>query len=155
MLNIAAWAQEYFRKPLSFTTVCCCIKKCNLNLCYSRRKLYISSMQWCHRGSLGQSSSQIVKKTVCCAQMSTHFNLFLGKRTLSSQSQRPKGPSRLSQRHILKQTSVMVWGCSSANGMGDCNMCEEGTIDMEANIIIVHRHILPSRWCISWEVHGY
>ncbi len=47
VLNIATWAQEYFRKPLSFTTVCCCIKKCNLNLCYLRRKLYIHSMQRC------------------------------------------------------------------------------------------------------------
>ncbi len=49
VLNIATWAQEYFRKPLSFTTVCCCIRKCNLNLCYSRRKLYINSMQRCCR----------------------------------------------------------------------------------------------------------
>ncbi len=36
VLNIATWAQEYFRKPLSFTRVCCCINKCNLNICYSR-----------------------------------------------------------------------------------------------------------------------
>ncbi len=49
VLNIATWAQEYFRKPPSFTTVCCCIKKCNLNICYSRRKLYINSMQRCCR----------------------------------------------------------------------------------------------------------
>ncbi len=58
-VNIATWAQEYFRKPLPFTTVCCCIKKCNLNICYSRRKLYINYMQRCC-----QSSSQIAKKTV-------------------------------------------------------------------------------------------
>ncbi len=51
VLNIATWAQEYFWKPKSFTTVCWCIKKCNLNLCYSRRKLYmaINSMQRCCR----------------------------------------------------------------------------------------------------------
>ncbi len=49
MLNITTWPQEYFGKPLSLNTVCRCINKCNLNLCYSRRKLYINSMQWCHR----------------------------------------------------------------------------------------------------------
>ncbi len=69
-LNIATCAQQYFRKPLSFTTVCCCIEKCNLNICYSRRKLYINYMQWC-RGFSGPeliSDNQIII-----------FNLFLRK----------------------------------------------------------------------------
>ncbi len=93
VLNISTWAQEYFRKPLSFTTVCCCIKKCNLNLCYSRRKLYML------RGSLGQSSSQIVKKTVemCSVLRWVHMSTcFWEKWMVSSQSHRPKGPSTLS-----------------------------------------------------------
>ncbi len=47
---------------LQKTTVCCCIKKCNLNLCYSRRKLYIISMQRCCR--ILWARAQIVKKTV-------------------------------------------------------------------------------------------
>ncbi len=81
VLNIATWAQEYYRKPLLFNTVCCCIKKCNLNICYSRRNLLHQFY------SLDQSSSQIIKKTVeRCAVLLI----------LSSQSQRPKGQSRLS-----------------------------------------------------------
>ncbi len=47
VLNIATCVEEYFGKLLSLNTVCRCINKCNLNLCYSRRKLYISSMQSC------------------------------------------------------------------------------------------------------------
>jgi len=43
-------------------TVCRCIEKCNLNLCYARRKLYICSMQML-LSSLGLSSSQMIHKT--------------------------------------------------------------------------------------------
>ncbi len=50
-------------------------------------------------GSLGQSSSQIVKKTVkmCAVVRWVHISTcFWVKKVLSSQSQRPKRPSRLS-----------------------------------------------------------
>ncbi len=57
VLNIATWAQEYFRKPLPFTIVCCCIKKCNLIICYSSLGDSYTTML---PGSLGQSSSQRV-----------------------------------------------------------------------------------------------
>ncbi len=70
---------------------------------------------------------------------------------VSSQSQRPKGPSRLSLATEAKANFCHGMGCSRANDMGDWNMCE-GTIDMEAYIGIVQRYILP---CLSWEAHGY
>ncbi len=38
--------------------------------------------------------------------------------------------------------------------MDGWHMCK-GTIDMEAYTGIVKRHILPTRLCLSWEVHGY
>ncbi len=44
-------------------------------------------------------------------------------------------------------------GVQQRNSTGDLHM-SEGTIDVEAYIGIVQRHILPSR-CLSWEVHGY
>ncbi len=47
------------------------------------------------------------------------------------------------------QTTVMVWGCSRANGIGDWNMCE-GTIEMEACI-----GILQTLYCHQDDVfHG-
>ncbi len=45
-------------------------------------------------------------------------------------------------------------GVQQSKRTGDWDVCE-GTIDMEAYIGIVQRHILPSRWCLSWDVHGY
>ena len=40
--------------------------------------------------------------------------------------------------------SVMIWGCFSAHGMGDLHICES-TIDVEAYVGILERHMLPSR----------
>ena len=48
------------------------------------------------------------------------------------------------QRKVEKPASVMVWGCISAQGMGDLHICE-GTIDAEAYVGILERHVLPSR----------
>lgn len=48
-INIATWAQQYFRKPLSLHTVHCSIKKLNLKLHYAMRKPYNNSMQKRHR----------------------------------------------------------------------------------------------------------
>ncbi len=157
VLNIATWAQGYFGKPLSFTTVCCYMKKCNLNIHISRRKLNINSMQLCcwvlwARAHLRLSKRQW--KSVLYSDEST-FQLVSarnGRWVLSPKNQKDHPYFHQWQRQ--KQMSVMVWWCSRANGMGDCHMCE-GTIDMEAYIGILQRHILPSRWCISWEVHGY
>ncbi len=65
---------------------------CNLNLCYSRRKLSIlCSDNIGFSGPEPISDSQKHSGNVCCAQMSPHFNLFLGKngcRVFSPKDQR-------------------------------------------------------------------
>ena len=123
------------------------IKKCNLNLCYARRNLFISSMQRCQR--------------VLCARAhlrwsrSPCFSLFFGKnghRVLSPKDERDHPDFH--QRQVQKQTSVMVWRRISANGRGDLHVCE-GITDVEAYIGIVQRHTLPSRWHLSWEARQY
>ncbi len=53
--------------------------------------------------------------------------------------------------NLEKQTSVTVWRCSRANSMGDWQMCESTW----KHILRLYRYILPSRVCLSWEVHGY
>jgi len=86
------------------------------------------------------SSSQIIKKhsgNVFCESM---FQLVSGKKKLllSFQSQRQKGPSRLSS----------VKGKANFCGMGvhQCKRHEcEGTTGVDAYIKFVQRHIEPSR----------
>ncbi len=121
VLNIATWAQEYFRKLLSITTVCCCIKKCNLNICYSRRKLYINSMQRCRWILWAGAHLRCSKRQWKCVLYSDEstFQLVSGKngfRVLSPKVQRDHPDFHYRQKQ--KQTSVMVWGCSRANSMG-------------------------------------
>ncbi len=87
---------------LSFTTVCCCIKKCNLNICYSRRKLYINSMQWC-RGFSGPELNS-----------DNHLQLVSEKnwfRVLSPKNQRDHPDFH--QWHMQKQMSVMEYMSAS------------------------------------------
>ncbi len=67
---------------------------------------------------------------------------------VSSQSQRPKGPSRLSLATEAKANFCHGMGCSRANDMGDWNMCE-GTIDMEAYIGIVQRYSQVHKY---WDI---
>ncbi len=108
-------------------------------------------------GSLGQSSSQIVKKTVkmCAVLRWVHISTCFRKKWISSsQSRRPKRPSKLSSATEAKANVCHVWGCSRANNMGDWNMCE-GTIDMEAYTGIVQRHILLSRWSFITFIYRF
>ena len=58
------------------------------------------------------------------------------------------------QRKVHKPASVMVWGCINAHGMSDLHMCE-GTIDAEAYVGNLQRHMLPSKRWISQELHVY
>ncbi len=104
VLNIATWAQEYFRKPLSFTTVCCFIKKCILNICYSRRKLCCDAARF--SGPELIPDSQKDSENVCCTQMSPQF-------WLVSRKNGPKVPMTKDHpdfyyRQQQKQTSVGV-----------------------------------------------
>ncbi len=99
------------------------------------------------------SDSQRQWKGVLYSDEST-FQLVSGKngcQVLSTKDQRDHPDFH--QQQMQTHTTIMVWECSRANGMGDWNMCK-GTIEMKACIGIVQRHILPSRLCLSWEVHG-
>ena len=99
LLNTATCAQEVFRKPFLLNTVWPCIKKWHLNLCYTRRKLYISSMWRCRRVLWAWAHLTWSRRQWECVLWSDEsmFQLVFGKKwTLSSQSQRRKGPTRLS-----------------------------------------------------------
>ena len=42
-----------------------------------------------------------------------------------------------------KNQPLIVWGCISAHSMGDLHICE-GTIVVEAYVVILETHMLPS-----------
>ncbi len=49
------------------------------------------------------------------------------------------------QRSAQKPASLMVWGCTSAYGMGSLHVLE-GTMNAERYIKVLEQHMLPSRW---------
>lgn len=144
---IATWAREYFGKPLSLNTVRRCIQKCNLKLYYARRKPYINSMQKRRRVLWARAHLRWTERLwnrVLWSDEST-FQLVFGKngrRVLRAKDENDHPDCY--QRKVQKPASVMVWGCISAHGMGELHVCE-GTIDSEAYIRILERHMLPSR----------
>ena len=79
--DITTWAQDYFGKPLSSTTICSYIHKCQLKLYCAKRKPYVNSVQkrrrllWAlkHLGWTSHSGN------VYCGQMNQYFRYFLGE----------------------------------------------------------------------------
>ncbi len=78
--DITTWAQDYFGKPLSSTTIRSYIHKCQLKLYCAKRKPYVNSVQkrrrllWARRHLDGPSHSG----NVYCGQMNQYFRYFLG-----------------------------------------------------------------------------
>ncbi len=110
-------------------------------------------------GSLGQSSSQRVKKTVktCAAHRWVQISTCFREQWISSsQSQRSKGPSRLSLATEAK--------ANICHGMREQQSKRHGWLayvrkyywhgGMYWNCTEI-QYILPSRWYLSWEVYGY
>ncbi len=113
--DITTWAQDYFGKPLSSTTIRSYIHKCQLKLYCAKRKPYVNSVQkrrrllWARR-HLGWTITQW--KRVLWSDESV-FQVFFwrnGRRVLRTKEE--KGSSRL-----LPATSPKARVC---HGMGLC-----------------------------------
>ncbi len=112
--DITTWAQDYFGKPLSSTTIRSYIHKCQLKLYCAKRKPYVNSIQkrrrllWARGIWDGPSHSG----NVYCGQMNQYFRYFWEEWTPCAPDQRRKGSSRL-----LPATSPKARVC---HGMGLC-----------------------------------
>ncbi len=145
--DITTWAQDYFGKPLSSTTIRSYIHKCQLKLYGAKRKPYVNSVQkrrqllWARR-HLGWTITQW--KRVLWSNESV-FQVFFGRngrRVLRTKEE--KDHPDCYQQQVQKPGSVMVWGCVSALGKGNLHFCD-GTINAEKYIEILEHNMLPSR----------
>ncbi len=145
--DITTWAQDYFGKPLSSTTIRSYIHKCQLKLYCAKRKPYVNSVQKCRRllwarRHLGWTITQW--KRVLWSDESV-FQVFFGRngrRVLRTKEE--KDHPDCYQQQVQKPGSVMVWGCVSALGKGNLHFCD-GTINAEKYIEILEHNMLPSR----------
>ncbi len=145
--DITTWAQDYFGKPLSSTTIRSYIHKCQLKLYCAKRKPYVNSVQkrrrllWARR-HLGWTITQW--KRVLWSDESV-FQVFFGRngrRVLRTKEE--KDHPDCYQQQVQKPGSVMVWDCVSALGKGNLHFCD-GTINAEKYIEILEHNMLPSR----------
>ncbi len=143
--DITTWAQDYFGKPLSSTTIRSYIHKCQLKLYCAKRKPYVNSVQkrrrllWARR-HLGWTITQW--KCVLWSDESV-FQVFFGRngrRVLRTKEE--KDHPDCYQQQVQKPGSVMVWGCVSALGKGNLHFCD-GTINAEKYIEILEHNMLP------------
>ena len=138
-MDIATWAREYFGKSLSLNTACSCIQTWNLNLYYAKRKAFNNFAQNHRQVLWAKSTFQLV---------------FQKKGRRIPRVKDEKDHPDCYQQKMQKPDSMMVWGWISAHSMGDLHICE-GTIDVEAFVGILERHMLPSRRQFSQELHVY
>ncbi len=112
--DITTWAQDYFGKPLSSTTIRSYIHKCQLKLYCAKRKPYVNSVQkrrrllWARR-HLGWTITQW--KRVLWSDESV-FQVCFGRngcRVLRTKEE--KDHPDCYQQQVQKPGSVMVWGC--------------------------------------------
>ncbi len=112
--DITTWAQDYFGKPLSSTTIRSYIHKCQLKLYCAKRKPMLtvsrSAVDFSGLGDIWDGPSH--SGNVYCGQMNQYFRYFLGGMDAVCSGPRRKGSSRL-----LPATSPKARVC---HGMGLC-----------------------------------
>ncbi len=146
-IHITTWAQDYFGKPLSSTTIHSYIHKCQLKLYCAKRKPYVNSVQkrrrllWARR-HLGWTITQW--KPVLWSDESV-FQVFFGRNGRHVlRTKEEKDHPDCYQQQVQKPGPLMVWGCVSALGKGNLHFCD-GTINAEKYIEILEHNMLPSR----------
>ncbi|KAK3515427.1 hypothetical protein QTP70_019918, partial [Hemibagrus guttatus] len=135
VMEITAWAQEYFQKTLSVNTIHRAIRRCRLKLYRSKKKPYLNMIQKRRRFLWAKAHLKwtVAKwKTVLWSDESK-FEVLLGKLGCHViRTKEDKDNSSCYQRSVQKPASLMVWGCMSACGMGSLHIWK-GTINAESN----------------------
>ncbi len=147
VMEITTWAQEYFQKTLSVNTIHRAIRRCRLKLYRSKKKPYLNMIQKRRRFLWAKAHLKwtVAKwKTVLWSDESKFEVLFgkLGCHVIRTKEDKDN-PSCY-QRSVQKPSSLMVWGCMSACGMGSLHIWK-GTINAERYIQVLEQHMLPSR----------
>ncbi len=132
VINITKWAQEYFQKPLSVNTIRRAICRCQLKLYHAKRKPYVNMVQkrrrvlWAN-AHLKWSVSKW--KSVLWSDESK-FDILVGNHGRRVLRAKEEGDLPACYQRSVQKSSLMVWGCISAYGMGSLHVLE-GTMNAE------------------------
>ncbi len=117
VIDITKWAQEYFQKPLSVSTIRHAICRCQLKLYHAKRKPHVNMVQkrccvlWA-KASLKRTVSKW--KSVLWSDES-QFYILVGNHGRHVLRAKEEGDLPACYQHsVQKPASLMVWGCISA-----------------------------------------
>ncbi len=131
----------------SHLTVCCCINKCNLNLCYSKRKLSIlCSDNTRFSGPELISDNQKNKQTVemCAVLKWVHIsNCFLGKMDVEFSVPKTKGTIPIFISDRCKSTRLSWYGGAAEQTAWVTGICVKVPLTWR-HILVLYRDILYS-----------
>ncbi len=145
--DITTWAQDYFGKPLSSTTIRSYIHKCQLKCTVPKGSPMLtvsrSAVDFSGLGSIWMDHHTV---ETCTVVIESVFQvIFLGGMdAVCSGPKKKRIIPDCYQQQVQKPGSVMVWGCVSALGKGNLHFCD-GTINAEKYIEIWSNNMLPSR----------
>ncbi|KAK3571804.1 hypothetical protein QTP86_020594 [Hemibagrus guttatus] len=142
VMEITTWAQKYFQKTLSVSTIHRAIRRCQLKLYRSKKKPYLNMIQKRRRFLWAKAHLKwtVAKwKTVLWSDESKFEVLFgkLGRHVIRTKED--KDSPSCYQCSLQKPASLMVWGCMSACGMGSLHIWK-GTINAESLAKLVKSH---------------
>ncbi len=146
--DITTWAQDYFGKPLSSTTIRSYIHKCQLNLYCAKRKPYVNSVQkrrrllWARR-HLGWTITQW-KRVLWSDE--PYFRYFLEEWMPCAPDQEEKDHPDCYQQQVQKPGSVMVWVVSVPLAKVTC------TSVMAPLMLKVHRDFGATICCLQEDI---
>ncbi len=147
VIDIIKWAQEYFQKPLSVTTIRRAICRCQLKLYHAK-----GSHRWTWSRSAivscgpGSFKMNCVKWESVLWSDESKYDILVGSHGRRVLRAKEEGDLPACHQHsVQKPASLMVWGCISAYGMCSLHVLE-GTMNAERYIKVLEQHMLPSRW---------
>ncbi len=113
VIDITKWAQEYFQKPLSVSTIRRAICRCQVKLYYAKRKPYVNMVQK-HRRVLWAKAClkwTVSKWKSVLWSDESKFDILVGNhgcRVLRAKEE--EDYPACYQRSVQKPASLMVWG---------------------------------------------
>ena len=144
--DITKWAQKYFQKLLSVTTIHRSICRCQLKLNHAKRKPYSNMVQKCCRILWTKTHFIMdcfnVRK---CSMLSPNLTFIVGSHVHCVLLAKEEGDlPPYYQRSVLKPASLMVWECISTYCMGSLHVLD-GTMNAERYKKVLKQYMLPSR----------
>lgn len=145
--DITQWARTFFEKVVSESTIRRCITRCKHKLYKAKRKPFVNPRQKRNRITWARTYCKwtVAKwKTILWSDESS-FQITIGnmgKKVIRMKEE--ADDSSCYAGRVQKPTSLMVWGCMAASGVGALHFCD-GTIKAPQYTAILQQHLPASR----------